>query len=237
VAAAALMLLTGWLTGWLTACSGSGSGPAGTSSAKPSAAEFVARAKTTLDATSAVHFVLSSAGLPQAVTALVGGEGDAARPDKFAGDLDVSLSGGKAKVSVVSIGGTVHVKLPFTTTYTVTDPKKFNIPDPGSFMSPTAGLTQLLAQATNATDSGQTRAGGAVLQTVVADVPGRVVDAVLRDADPAAPVKATFGIDPATNQLRTATLVGPFFEKGVSSSYTLALSKYGAPVDIRVPTG
>ena len=64
-----------------------------------------------------------------------------------------------------------------------------------------------------------------------------VVDAVLRTADPSTPVTATFGIEPASGQLRTATLVGPFFTKGVNSTYTLVLSRYGESTDIRVPTG
>lgn len=221
--------------GWLTGCSGSGS--AGNATAALSAADLLARAKSTLDATSTIHFVLSSKDLPPGVTALVGGQGDAARPDKFSGDLDVSLAGARATVSVVSIAGTVHAKLPFAATYSVTDPKKFNIPDPGSFMSPTAGLTQLLVKATDVTDAGQTRDGKTVLRTVVASVPGQAVGSILRSADPATPVKATFGIDPSTFQLRTATLVGPFFAPGVNSTYTLTLSRYGDSVDIRVPTG
>lgn len=227
--------------GGLAGCSGSGSGTgAGTAasgSGTQSPAALLSHAKSVLDSASAVHFVVSSTDVPQGVTVLAGGEGDAARPDKFAGDLDVSLSGTRAKVAVVSVGGTVYVKLPFATTYSVTDPKKFNIPDPGSFMSATSGVTQVLAQATDAKDSGQTRLGDAVLRTVVAHVPGQVVDAVLRTADPSTPVTATFGIEPASGQLRTATLVGPFFTKGVNSTYTLVLSRYGESTDIRVPTG
>jgi len=37
--------------------------------------------------------------------------------------------------------------------------------------------------------------------------------------------------------LRTATLVGPFFAAGTDSTYTLDLSRYGEPVDIRAPAG
>lgn len=237
VAVAVVAVLIGSLAG----CSGSGSSSGPSSSAAgsgtPSPADLLARAKTVLDGTSAVHFVVSSTDVPQGATVLAGGEGDAARPDKFSGDLDVSLTGTRAKVAVVSVGGTVYVKLPFSPTYSVTDPKKFNIPDPGSFMSPSNGVTQVLAKATDAKDAGQTRLGSTVLRTVVASVPGQVVDTVLRTADPGTAVKATFGIDPGTGQLRTATLVGPFFVKGVSSTYTLALSRYGESVDIRVPTG
>ena len=60
----------------------------------------------------------------------------------FAGDLDVNVAGVRAKIAVVSLGGTMYAKLPFATTYQAIDPAKFHIPDPGSFMSPTTGLTQ-----------------------------------------------------------------------------------------------
>jgi len=229
---------------WLTACSGSssgsgpGSGSAGASGSATalSATELVAKARTTLDGTSSVHFVLTSADVPAGVSALLGGEGDAVRPDRFAGALDVNVAGARAKVSVVSLGGKLYAKLPFSAKYEVTDPAAFHVPDPGAFMSPTTGVTQLLATATGAASAGTSRAGGTVLQNVTAQLPGQVVGRILVSADPSQPVRATFGIDPATGQLLTATLVGPFFARSSVSTFTLALSRYGEPADIRVPT-
>lgn len=216
-------------------CGGSGSGAAG--AAPPSAAEFLTRAKTTLDGASSVHFTLTSADVPAGANVLLGGEGDAVRPDRFSGTLDVRVAGAQASVAVVALGGTVYAKLPFTSKYAVTDPKTFNIPDPGTFMSTETGLTQLLAQASGPQLAGTSRVGDTVVQQVTAQLPGAVVDRVLRTADPATAVRATFGIDPETGRLRVATLVGPFFTAGVDSTYTLNLSRYGEPVDIRAPAG
>jgi lipoprotein LprG len=222
----------------LAACSSSGSAPTPAPAPAPtSAADLVSRARSTLDKASSVHFVLSGEGVPENADVLLGGEGDVARPDRFGGVLNVRVSGVQATIAVVAVGGTVYAKLPFSARYEVTDPKKFNIPDPGSFLSPETGLTQLLARATAVTGGGQSRVGNTVVQEVTAQLPGQVVDRFLRTADPATAVRATFRIDPSTGRLRAATLVGPFFAVGTDSTYTLALSRYDEPVDIQAPAG
>ncbi|HEY6794639.1 MAG TPA: LppX_LprAFG lipoprotein [Kineosporiaceae bacterium] len=220
---------------WLVSCSGSGSGSRAAAPSTTSAADLVSRAKAVLDGSRTIHFVLSSKDVPKGVDVLLGGEGDAARPDRFSGDLNVDVAGIQAKVSVISIGGTLYARLPFAATYQVTDPRTFHIPDPGSFMSPARGLTQLLAQATDVRDAGTARAGTVVVRQVTAELPGQVVGRILVSADPATQVRATFGIESGSGRLRSASLVGPFFAKGVDSTYDLQLSRFDEPVDIRSP--
>jgi lipoprotein LprG len=214
----------------LGACSGGDDGAEGE---KP--ADLVARAGTTLAATDSVHFTVTSADVPDDATALLGGEGDAARPDQFKGDLDVRLFGAEVTVPVVSVGGTLYAKLPFAADYTTVDPGQVGISDPGALLAADGGVTSLLADATDAADAGETRIGEVVAKQVTATIPGATVASVLTTVDPAADFDATFAIDPDTGQLLQAVLSGPFYDAATDSTYTIQLSAFDEPVEITAP--
>lgn len=213
-------------------CGGDDDSPEATGKAK----ELLADAKATIDAASSAHFTITSAGVPDGGTALVGGEGSAARPGKFEGALEVSFGGSTATVEVISTDGTVYAKLPFAAGYAVTDPAQFGFGDPGQFMDPAKGVSNLLVEATGARLAGTTRIGGEVVQQVEASIPGTVVRDLLVSADPTRPVDATFGIVEKSGQLRRAVVTGPFFDKDVESTFTIVLDEYGEKVDIRAPS-
>src|SRR5919112_2021818 len=97
----------------LAACSGG---------SEESAPDLLARAKKTLDETSSAHFVLDSENAPETGTALVGGEGDIARPASFEGSLKVLVAGSAVDLEVVSVDGTVYAPLPVTSGFSVVDP-------------------------------------------------------------------------------------------------------------------
>ena len=227
-------LLAALAAALLAACTGGGSGTA----ASPSrdAAAVLKDARAALDATPAVHFSLTSKDVPSVAAALIGGEGDAARPDKFSGALDVRLAGAQLRVKVVSVGGSVWAQL-LSSSFTKVDPGQFGLNDPGTFMSADTGLTQLLGAATGATFGPKSRVGADVVQEINASVPGEAVARVLSTADPSKPVPAVFAVVEGSNQLRRATLTGPFFRAGTASAYTVVLDRYGQQVDIRAPAG
>jgi lipoprotein LprG len=230
------VLLAGLLGALLVGCTRSSSPAAASSSAAPDPAATLAAAKKALDAASALHFTLTSDSTPKAATALVGGQGDVARPDRFSGTLDVLVASQKVQVKVVSVAGTVYAQL-FSSSWAKVDPAQFGLNDPGTFMAPQGGLADLLSTATNPRFTGEKRRGAEVLRQVSADIPGSTVARVLTTKDASRPVPAVFGIDQATGQLREATLTGPFFDAATTSTYTVVLDKYGAQVDIRAPIG
>ncbi|MGY1708269.1 LppX_LprAFG lipoprotein [Geodermatophilus sp. SYSU D00758] len=194
------------------------------------------QARTTLEETDSVHFVLTSEGAPAAGTALVGGEGDIARPASFSGTLQVRTAGTTLDLPVVSVDGTVWAELPFTSGFTEVDPADFGFGDPGTLLDPDTGITQLLAGAENAELSEERRVEGTVVREVTASLPGGLVEQVLATQDPRRPVDARLAIDPETGELRSAELVGPFFTaEGEDGVYTLELRDYGADVDITAP--
>jgi lipoprotein LprG len=231
LAAAAAAALVG-----LSGCSGDSSGAttSATTSGPPTAAALLATARATIDKTQALSFVLQGTDLPADGNVLVGGTGDVARPDGFQGTLDVRFAGALAKVEVVSTGGDFYAKLPLTSVFAKTDPKALGFGDPGRFMDPQAGLTQLLTKATDPKLAGESRVVSDVVTEVTATLPGSVVADLLTSADPAQDVRATFSVT-KDGQLRRAVLVGPFWAKGTDSTYTILLRDYGKNVSISAP--
>jgi hypothetical protein len=212
----------------LAGCSG-GDEPA------ESAADLLARAKTTLDEASSAHFVLDSEGAPESGTLLVGGEGDIARPASFDGTLNVRALGSTLDLEVVSVDGTVYAQLPFTSGFSVVDPAQFGFGDPGALLDPETGISQLFTEATGAELGEERRVDGEVVREVTAELPGDLVEQILASADPDQAVQARFSIASETGELRRAELTGPFFTAEDDATYTLELSDFGADVEITAP--
>jgi LppX_LprAFG lipoprotein len=200
-----------------------------------SAADLLARAKTTLDETSSLHFVLTSEGAPTTGTALTGGEGDVLRPASFDGTLQVLAAGSPLDLAVVSVDGTVYAQLPFTSGFSVVEPAQFGFGDPGALLDPDTGISQFLAEADGAELAEERRVGGEVVREVTAEVPGDLVEQVLTSEDPSQPVQARFAVATDSGQLRRAELTGPFYAAGQDATFTIELSDFGADVEITAP--
>ncbi|MGY1782673.1 LppX_LprAFG lipoprotein [Geodermatophilus sp. SYSU D01036] len=207
----------------------------GGSEPEESASDVLARAKTTLDETESLHFVLTSEGAPTTGTALVGGEGDVLRPASFEGTLQVLAVGSALDLAVVSVDGTVYAQLPFTSGYSVVDPAQFGFGDPGALLDPDTGISQLLAQADGAELGEERRVDGEVVREVTAEIPGDLVEQVLTSEDPSQPVEARFSVAPESGELRRAELTGPFYAADQDATFTLELSDPGDDVEITAP--
>ena len=227
--AAPLLALALLAVPMLTACSGDDA------TETDSAADLLAHAKHTLDEAESVHFVLDSEGAPDAGTALVGGEGDIARPAAFDGTLKVLAMGSTLDLAVVSVDGTVYAQLPFTSGFSVVDPAQFGFGDPGALIDPGTGISQLLAEAESAELGEERRVDGEVVREVTADLPGELVEQLLASEDPARAVRARFSIAEESGELLRAELTGPFFAAEDDATYILELSDFGADVEITAP--
>lgn len=210
---------------------------AGCGSSQPteSAADLLARAKTTLDEAKSVHFVLASQGAPKSGSGVVGGEGDILRPSSFQGALKALIAGATVDLKVVSVNGSFYAQLPFTSNYQKVDPTQFGFADPGLLLNPDTGISQFLAKATSAKLGDEKRVGSEVVREVTAELPGDLVKQVLTSQDPSKPVPARFSIATGSGQLRRAELTGPFFTAQDDATYTLDLSKFGEDVQISAP--
>ncbi|NEK86637.1 LppX_LprAFG lipoprotein [Blastococcus saxobsidens] len=210
-------------------------GCGGSDEPEESAGDLLGRAKQHLDETSSAHFVLDSEGAPSSGTALVGGEGDIARPASFQGTLKVVALGSTVDLQVVSVDGTVYAELPFAAGFSVIEPAQFGIGDPGALLDPETGISQLLAEAQSAELGEERRVDGEVVREVTAELPGELVEQVLTSKDPSEPVQARFSVATESGELRRAELTGPFFAAGEEATYTLELSDFGADVEITAP--
>ena len=212
------------------ACSSGGSGGGSTT-----APQLLSQAKSTLDSSSAVHFVLTSQNVSGSGLELTGGSGDIVRnPVSIQGSFEVMTSGVQVSIKIAAVGSTFEAQLPFTSGYTKTDPAKFGLTNPAQLLNTTNGLSSLLANAQNPTLGAQERVNGEVLDMVIFTVPGKSVP-VIPDSAPTKPVQLTVGINPSNYQLRTVTLVGPFTSSTSNSTFTVTLTKYNEQVTVTLP--
>ena len=209
-------------------------GCGGSSGSKVNPEGLLQQAKTTLDATSSAHFVLTSQNISTSGTQLTGGEGDVARPDQLQGSFSVTVDGLGANVKVVAKGGVFAAQLPFQSHYTRVNPATFGLTDPSALLDPSHGLSNLLTAGTDAHYTGQERYHGELLDEITTTVPGSAIP-VLPDADPSQPVTLVAAINPTTHETREISLTGPFTSKSSDSTYVVILTEYNEPVNITLP--
>jgi lipoprotein LprG len=225
----------------LTACSGAGKAA---EAKKLTAAEQLAAAKAKADAATSMHLTLRSSGIPESANGVLGADGSGTHAPAFKGSLDARIAGFQVKVEVVAIDKLLYLKLPFTTEFAPADPKEYNAPDPALLFAKDGGITSLMTATTDPVEGKTTRSGADVLKTITGKLPGASVVKLLNFGDPAKTFDVTYGITDPGGELRSVTLVGPFFDGAtstpatsttVTSTYTLTLDKYGAPVEISKP--
>jgi lipoprotein LprG len=181
-----------------------------------------------------MHLTLRSSGIPASVNGALGAEGSGTHAPAFKGTLDARISGFEATVDVVAIDQLVYVKWPFTTQFVRIDPKTYSAPDPAQLFATEGGITSLLTATVNPVEGAKIRVGPEVLKTITGTLPGASVAKLLNIGDATKTFKVTYGLTDPGGQLRTVTMTGPFYT-GATSTYTLTLDKYGAPVAISKP--
>lgn len=191
-------------------------------------------AKVRLDETSGIRIELSTPGLPSGVSGVMSATGVGTRAPAFEGDITVATSGITAVVPVVSVGGEVYAKLPFTTSFDVIDPAAYQAPDPASFMDTEQGLSSLLAETSDVTVGEQVRDGSDVLTEYTGTVPGTVVARIIPTADPDATFEAAYTLTD-DDEIVEAVLAGPFYPDANSVTYTVRFAEYDVEQEITAP--
>ncbi len=197
--------------------------------------EQLAAAKTAFDAAKTVQLDLSSRDVPpreNGVTAAKGAGVISPSEPAFQGTITGTIKGLAGTIEVVAIGETAYLKF-FTPDYKKTDLDTLNAPNPAMFFDPATGISALLPQTADPKDDGQTRSGQEVLTKISGTLPGKTIEDLFHLGDGTGTFAVSYGITDS-DQLRTATLKGPFFP-GVEATYVLVLTDYGAPVEITRP--
>jgi len=225
------------MTAGLTACSGDSDTSAETKNL--TVAQQLAAARTKVDAATSMHLTLRSSGIPDSANGVLAAEGSGTHAPAFKGTLSARIAGLEAKVAVVAIDKLLYLKLPFTTEFVPADPKEYNAPDPALLFARDGGITSLITATTSPVEGKSTRQGSDVLKTITGKLPGASVVKLLNIGDSARTFDVTYGITDPGGELRTVTVVGPFYPGAtstpVTSTCTLILDKYGASVEISKP--
>ncbi len=197
--------------------------------------EQLTAAKQAFDAAKTVQLDLSSRDVPlreNGVTAAKGaGVIDVTEP-KFQGTITGTIKGLAGTIDVIAFGETAYLKF-FTPDYKKTDLNTLNAPNPAMFFDPSTGISALLPKTADPKADGQTRSGQEVLTKISGTLPGSTVEDLFHLGDGTGTFAVSYGITDS-DQLRTATLKGPFFP-AVEATYVLVLTDYGAPVEITRP--
>ncbi|WP_139980908.1 LppX_LprAFG lipoprotein [Nocardioides litoris] len=225
----------------LAACSG-GDDPSQNADAdadgsgEASPAEVLAFAGEQLGETAGVRLRLSTTDTPDVDPFLGSAEGVVTRAPAFEGQASGTFQGQSATVAVRSVDGTFYAELPIVG-WQDFDPATLCAPDPATLIDPDAGVSSVLAEATDVEQGDEARAesDNEVTGTrYTATVPGSAMKNVLPCA-PGDTFEGTFLVD-ADGRLREAVLTGEFFSGAPELTYTIFLSDYGVEQDVTAPT-
>lgn len=219
----------------LTACDGGGEDPAPTTQA-PTAADRLEQARTVLVDAGTVHLALTGTGLPEDENSyVISAVGDGTmEPPAFTGTITAKLAGIQAEVPAVALDGDLWVKLPFAPAHVRTDPAALGVPDPATLFDPETGLVGLLPQTQDPQFGERVRAGAETVQEISGTLPGEAVTGLLLAGDAQSPFDVTYGLVEESWQVRTVEITGPFYPPA-TSTYTVTLDSYGAPVTVTRP--
>jgi len=196
--------------------------------------EVLASARAELDETTGVHITVSSDGLPEEVSGLVGADGILTSAPAFDGSVKLRYGGITADIPVISVDGTVYAQLPFTAGFDEINPAEYGAPDPAQLLTASAGISRWLASATDVDEGDQVRDGHEVLTPYSGSLPGTVVADVIPGADDDATFDVTFTIT-EDGLLHEAEVSGPFYEDEQDVTYVVGLDDYGTQKTIQAP--
>ena len=191
-------------------------------------------ARATIDEAETVNVSLATKALPDGVTGLLSASGQGNHSPAFKGKVKVVTGGSTLSADVVSAEGTLKAKTSFSPLYLEIDPASLKAPDPAVLLDAENGVTRILDETKSLKDGGKSRDGSDVLTTISGTLPGSIVSTIIPSADE----KATFAVKyrlTDKDELRDATLSGPFYPEGGDVTYVVKLTTSDVPVTIKVP--
>jgi lipoprotein LprG len=195
----------------------------------------MADARDALDDAASIDLQLTTEELPDGVEGLLAAVGVGNHDPAFDGVVTVRSNAlGTFDADVVALDGDVYAELPFSAGYTPVDPGRFGAPDPAELLAADGGVSDWLTSATQLSDGGETRDGEQVLSTVTGTLPGQSVARLIPSADASADFEAEFRLDD-DDQLRGASITGPFYPGGDDVTYDLSAEPSEDDVEITAP--
>ena len=196
--------------------------------------ERLSAARTTIDEAETVDISLATKSLPDGVTGLLSATGQGNHTPAFKGKVKVVTGGSTLTADVVSADGTLKAKTSFSPLFLEIDPASLKAPDPADLLDPETGVTQILEQTETLKAGDESRDGSDVLTTITGTLPGSLVRTIIPSADAAETFDVKYRLTD-DDELRDATLKGPFYPEGGDVTYTVKLATSDEPVTIKVP--
>ena len=191
-------------------------------------------ARTIIDESETVDVSLATPSLPDGVSGLLSATGQGNHTPAFKGKVKIVAGGSTLSADVVSAEGTLKAKTSFSPIYLKIDPESLQAPDPAALLDAENGVTQILDQTKGLKAGGKSRDGADVLTTITGTLPGSVVATIIPSSDEAATFVVKYRLTD-DNELRDATIKGPFYPNGGDVTYTVKLATSDQPVTIKVP--
>jgi lipoprotein LprG len=191
-------------------------------------------ARTAIDDAETVDVSLATPSLPDGVTGLLSATGQGNHTPAFKGKVKVVTGGSTLSADVVSAGGTLKAKTSFSPIYLKVDPESLRAPDPAALLDAENGVTRILDQTKSLKTGKKSRDGSDVLTTITGTLAGSVVSTIIPSADETATFSVKYRLTDG-DELRDATINGPFYPDGGDVTYTVKLTTSDKPVTIKVP--
>jgi lipoprotein LprG len=191
-------------------------------------------ARATIDEAETVDISLTTKSLPDGVTGLLSATGQGNHSPAFKGEVKVVTGGSTLSADVVSAEGTLKAKTSFSPLYLEIDPASLKAPDPAALLDAETGVTQILDKTEALKAGDESRDGSDVLTTITGTLPGSLVRTIIPSADAEQTFDVTYRLTD-DDELRDATLTGPFYPEGGDVTYTVKIATSDKPVTIKVP--
>ncbi|MFL6091170.1 MAG: LppX_LprAFG lipoprotein [Aeromicrobium sp.] len=191
-----------------------------------------ARAK--IDKAETVHLTLAAKTLPDGTSGLLSATGSGNHSPAFTGNVKIITGGATVTAQVVAVGSEVMAKPSFAPIFLKVDPASLKAPNPAALFETATGFSQLLVEAKGLKEGAKSRDGKDVLTTITGHLPGSVVRAILPSADVASSFPVTYRLTD-DNELRDASITGPFYPKVADVTYDISVATSSEPVSITLP--
>ena len=191
-------------------------------------------ARTTIDEAETIDVSLAAKSLPDGITGLLSATGQGNHSPAFKGKVKVVTGGSTLSADVVSAEGTLKAKTSFSPLYLEVDPGSLQAPDPAALLDADNGVTRILEETQGLEEGEKSRDGSDVLTAITGTLTGKLVSTIIPSADESASFNVTYRLTD-NDELRDATLTGPFYPEGGNVTYIVKLTTSDKPVTIKVP--
>jgi lipoprotein LprG len=196
--------------------------------------ERLTEARANIDEAETISLSLSAKNMPDGTSGLLSATGSGNHSPAFKGNVKVVTGGATVTAEVVAVGSEVMAKPSFAPIFLKVDPASLKAPNPAALFETSVGFSQILVETKGLKEGAKSRDGKEVLTTISGSLPGSVVRAILPSADTAASFPVTYRLT-EDNELRDASISGPFYPGVADVTYDIAVTTSSEPVSITLP--